>query len=1280
MTPDDDPEVNANLDAEPVPSSEDSGDRDGAGDLEPLSDGEEIAPESEGSTGDTPNLESDEFPSASRTVGADPEDGFDGEGSHGEERSLLDPISNKTLEKLGRVYVRPEGLGDIDRLVEEVNGRRVLLIHGPSHAGKFATAAAIAARLLSGSRGLVLTYGRKPLEPSSLLEVAQSKDWHRNSVVILENAFAKNVEPDDLAFGSLDLLSDVLERKVSFLIVTTDLSSAGVEPVAAPKREIKPSSTQKMLMDHLDYYSLGDGSWDQLKVTIKDHWKDLSVLLRNPFHIDRFCSRLRELKNHNIKDLRTLAGAIGLIDQKSMRKWFEALSGSEKVVALMAYLFEGLDLQSLEELASQAIVTLRGEGLLGVQDPRELGFRSLLETIRLQEDRGFGEFEDSLVRQEVAWQCSNRKALIWSVLEPIVRETGSSPLWLEDSAKRAALGLAVGRMGRSDAVRFRSSLDEWANSRAKLEHGKGDGVAVLAGYAMSEVVQRDPDTQRRVVVDILKTWIKSRQRDCAWTAGAAIWRIYYVSLGPGRESLGREFKSELLRLLRELTESSGRMPNATGEEILRCVAYALERIGWNDPAEVASLLGTWLSVSRDGPLRRVALRACVRLARKLAGLGSEQALDKYLPLLDLIPAFLANTTASSKVSQELFSSLAMLLGWKSWRAKIGATLLEAANRGPGRVRKTLREALSRYWLTNRSPKAQEIARSIIARSLAMDGILTDRPVLGRCILVVDPEIYTKQVAGPPRSRDEKEKAKKAEETAVRRQGGILYLQGVIEAHMQVSTVLVDEDGISHSGEGGKLSLDAAIPRHGLIMPGFEQMLGEGVRLVLVVTRGPIVDLADAFELTSTSHKILVAVSCELDIPLGVELVKTSRELSREDLERIEESLQRVWSTTLLKLEAREWLPLLAQMGVGPEALKTPEVWLDANAKRLSDDADASEEADLAKKILCVLFWLAWRDLREGLAVAGRWLDRRDEGNFHAMGAAFGRALFRVATDVPRAWPVEKAMLLFDRLALPLANSGKDGIDAVLSAVERWLTEPEFVASLAGDVQRGRGRLLRWAEQVVPERAEVFAADLDRLGHSIEKEDLGSLGEAMESTFERFHIRFKVGQPGRLPELKEGQRYAIIVHDNAQEQQSRWASIACDLFKRLNRDGEDLRPLLFRLGERWPAWVAGDRNPLPAELGFREAGLSRLLGPLLDSGLSPEPTAFLLVLSEKPWIDGEDWVETSWRGRIFSYRRFAQEPWSCEFSAIPDLPRRETEEVDTILEYLRQRLAAGDSKP
>jgi hypothetical protein len=1237
------------------------------------------------------------------------------------EQYVLEPLSVKTVQKIAKVYVRPASLQNLDRSLEAFRGTaeeldssdegdgggcRVLVVHGAEHAGKLASGLAVTAKLVSKAGASLFTYRRKPHEAGSLLEVVRSEKWLPRSLVVLEDAFDKNVALAELEGAELDQLTEVLVTKKSYLVLTTELSHEDLKAIGAPRVFVQVGELREILAKHLAFYGAGarDQRQKQVEAAVLDGWSRLQDLLNTPFHIDRFCDRLRDLASLDAASLETLARSVGQADARAMRLWFDGLSSNEKLVAMLIYLFEGLNAAALEELASQVVFRLRGEGFVWVQDPREIGFRSLLEAVQADGEQGEVEFEDAAVRDAVAWQTLNRQALLWSLLEPIIGETGTGSMWA-DPVRRAALGTAVGRMGLTDRRKLAGALDRWARSRASLPRRKADSVASLAGVAMAEALRRAPKAQAGPVVAKIRSWIGSKDPDLVWAAGAAIWRIYIATLGQGMDDRAPSLRAELKEQLRELVRVSvdlggethrrivaevrerkldkqttrkevGRRLYELGSQIRACAVYALERIGRADLAEMVTMLLEWMEDADQQEVRRVVLVAAQRTFKGLIALDVEPPREKYLPLLRLIDRLFATTSGSSAVCRDLCGWLSAWLRWEGWLREISAALLEVANRGSGRARAALREAMSQWWLQGASPAAEAIARAVIARSYAMDGIITDRPVLGRCILVVDPALLAVRASGAPT------KVSPAE-LAARRRGSLLRLQASIEAQMEVEVVLLGAAAGDEPGDEEPAGLASSAPFvHRLLTPALEKVAGRAVRLVLVVTGGPVVDLEDALDMLGAAGKILVAADCDLDPPPGVGLVRVSAELSARDIDRVEAHLRTLWAQTLVQLQPASWLPLLEEIGVRAVDLLRVEDSLDAWADRLVEPATAGGRTDLAKRIVSVILWLAAGDFERCLRIVRGWLTADEAAGLQrALGVAAGRALFHAGAYARSAGGRWAPLRLFDELAEPLARSGQDGTDAVLRAVEQWLEIPDLAAGLAGGVEEGRGRLLRWAEASAPHKVESFQAAIERLRAAMEREEqeeLGSVSEALASVLERMRSRFNIGRP--LPTLEAGERYGVIVLDAAANGggAARRSQLAGGLCRLLNGNEQPaVKPILFRLGERWPAWVAGDLDPKVDELASAPAPWPRLLSPILGSGLSLRQVAFVLVLADTSWIDGEDWVDSPWRDRLVTWRSLSDVPWGAALSSLPEPWGGGPEEVALAARYLRRIVSAKE---
>jgi hypothetical protein len=1208
-------------------------------------------------------------------------------------------IGPRSIARMRKVWVEPPGF-KAARAHDFFHDSRVFILQGHDHTGKL-TAAVNLCYLLSGGiypNGSIRIYRRRGIEPLTLLEVVEGRHWPDGAFVIIRDAFDKSITLGELDAAELDQLTQVLQRKTSFLLITTEIEAGRLAALDARKLILGRVGHQRLegiLKEHLSFYQAPEngGLTPEVAAEVRKSWKSLAETLRTPDLINQFCRRIIEEQIRDRNGLIALAEEIGKLAITDLRAWFDKLALDAQLFVMMAYLFEGLDLDTLEKLYLEAVARLHREGAVWMRDSRRLCLLYLQEALGPDgiADESV-ELADAAVRRQVAWQVGNRRLLLSSILSPVVAEAVRLPLW-QEASRRAILGVALGKLGIHDRGMFADSLDFLAKSRSALPNDVRNSFAAMPGYAMTESLRRASTTQGDVVLGILERWVGSGHPDLLWTAGAAIWRVYQAAKtleGHGGGGRKREPVEKLRHYLKDMVLAYGQLNNdvlqrlrkevAAGKsdrkeahraykamlyEISRegknCASFAIERIGRVDVQGMVDLSLEWLQLA-DENLSEVALRAARKTFENLARAAQPPSLERYRPILALLQAVIVEAQPVAYVTRAAFG----LAGWLCspvWRDALVGSLLELLRIADGQGRARVREALARYWLESQFPEAREIARTLIARSYAMAGVLTDFPELGRCLLIVDPEFIQGRV--PHRVNDAEAKRR-----AERRQGAILQILAMVEARMRVTVLLL---GSKESMERTKdsLRLTSDLPLHRLIKPGVQSVAPDGVRMVLLLTAGPVIDLEDGLDAASADHKLVIAANCESEVPLGTEMLRIGRELAARDLDTVETKLQLICARAQAALDPAGWEPLLERLGVDLAELDAaPEATLAAWAAQLGDIPGDATGHDPAKKILSALLRLAAANLATCLRIVRTWLTEGTNLE-RPMAAATAIALLRAVTDAPGIWGDLAPLRTFDELAGPLARSGKDGTDAMLESVERWLAEPRLAEILAGAVEDGRCRLLRWAEEAAPEKAEAYREAMGRLHLTLEKEELGPSGEVLDAVFDRLRIRLAMGRPRPLPDLAAGERFGVIAIDAS----ARWGQLAADLFSRFNQPPTSLKPLLYRLGERWPSWVAGDPNPKPADLSPVGVRLPRLLGPILN-GLCPTTVSFLVVLSGEMWIDGEDWITSPWRERIFTFRQLPNAPFRSVLAAFPYRPDQEKEEVDLMELVLKRQLTGG----
>jgi|GEM_PF-2470953 len=1186
-----------------------------------------------------------------------------------EDEPIVAKLGRITIARLRGVFARPDGYEKAINL-ESIRKRRIIAVHGPKRSGKLTCAVNLACDLWREAERppKIYLYKRGADETRSLREAIQSKRIKQGTVVILENVFESNVARRELEPPELSDLEEVLKDKECRLLLTTKVEDSGsflLARVSARVRDLK-----RVLEAHLKYLRKQE-NWalgDEIVKGVLAKWPALKSTLHNPAQIERFCRRLAEQPPRNVEEIEKLAEQAAVAGRRALQEWFGGLRSNEKLLAMLVYLFGG-ERQPLEELYRKSVYGLRAEGFIWLDDPRQMGFSDMLEAIEVRDLGGLIEFKDAEFEEEAAAQVESWAHLIWSVVDPLVKDVKPGEDW-DSWQPRRGLGNALGRMSLHGRKSFVSAVERLA--------GQGwDKAAVVAGYALEETVRRDFEAQRKLVLEKLRSWIDSRRPSLMWAAGASLARVYAATSGEvASQEVLRAFQNHLIALLRRLIKRSASFSEEMAADLKHKLGRANRICAWGTARRIflldsgrAPLLGEWLQEDNEF-LTEVAREALMLIFGSLTEPRYKPGEAKHRPFLDLVEPVLAAAGRGKHdrlLVEQVFLAVKSWLRWESWHGPIFQALLDVANRGSSGVRAKLRSALSRLWLhrgANReSEEAFKIAQAVIARAYAMDGALMDRPRFGRCVFVLDPTF----LSGDEEARDRKKKEtldrkekeaqdRKEKEVRDRKEKVYRHLIGLLEAQVDVSAVhLGARDAVQLTDQSPLLlATDYSVPP--LVMPALEAAWTADTRLVLVLTARRLWDLEDVAGQPWAKDFFVVAAGDEMGEHEGVQIIPIGKDPKPEEVEKVERALQTRWARALAQAGPWDWWGVLRSFDLGEEIEEGPRPWLGRLVGGLGDIGLATGHGDLARKILCIFGWYASRDLRACAQLLQSWLEKEAPPFQQWMGAAGARVLFAIhSAETPS--PEDSAPeILFEELAAPLADQSKDGSEAVLRTVRRWIEEPFWAEYLAGDVVEGRGRLLRWAERFAPQHA----GELRRLLPEVKEMPAAPFREeSLAAMLERIQLRPVLGVPRVLPKLDEGERYALIVLDMSDLSASKAAnldSVAIDLFRSLNgRNGHSLKPVIYRLGERRPVWAAGAPPPPRDVLLVPEAPRQpRLLGPILmDPGLA-ERTQLVLVLTARPLLDAEDWLETEWRDRIVFYQPGADGERHPGFAAVPAL--------------------------
>lgn len=979
-------------------------------------------------------------------------------------------IDKSLLARVNQVFVAPSGYSEsLQKLRERILNSHVFILHGEEHAGKLTCALHLAQDLLaqSGKEPRIGCYRRRADESPSLLDLVRQGAVKRDRAYIIEDAFP-SLSMEDLDPPFLNRLNERLQDRGSFLLLTTERPAQEL-PVSVAKVRVAVRDLSRVFLNHLDVYRTDLIGADRIVIDddalelASQSWETLQGDLKDPDQIDEFCRRLGVQGGvPSAQELQKLAREIALRRIEAARPWFAGLRLHEKLFAFLVVLFPGRDGLSLYEIFLDVVGQLRGHGLR-LKDPREIGYDDLLDRIRVVEGptREIG-FQERAIGGEVEWQIKNYNHLLWSLVPWFLEEVQSS-LGKQGAETRRSLAVAVGRIGLHHPAQLRARLEELA------KHPITD-VAAATGYAFSEVCLRNRDADQRVC-EVLYEWVASRQSRLMWSASSCIWRVYGALKRSGRDTVKTRERlldtlADLISMLAEQSPLGDEDRKAAAaiaggntrdakeakrqtDEILKSWAdknykaarIAIQRIAAADPEGMIARLRLWLAGSRPA-LRRMSI---VMIRQLFADAAREAGPPRrrHLALAELVEPVLAHCGEGSQTTEALFRALAT---WavQSEAPRATKPLLQAANRLQGRAARAFRSGLL-PWLEDPSPEVRRLGGALLMRSLLLEGAVVPAPdsALGALVLDASTEAL----------------AETGYEPIARR------IWHLLQPRLKLRLVRMGE-GRELAGPGQLFparGVLAGASRPRLLLPTFDAMGAESLCLAVVLTTGPILDLAEVSIAAWSSNLLLVDLtkaSWEQDLPRAVYLNPHSPAGGLADL--------------AARINDR-FASMLAHVGSGAREAECDEIeakleqWLG----ELDEPPSLAEPPDRALAILRGVLGLAESHLDRCSALLTRWLAPNSGELALRMGAAAVRLLLRIEAHRPPPAPPAGALLF--GLAAALGTYGPEGsLETALSAICRWLTLAEWYGTLLEGAGDRPAVLRQWIESLPPDRAELLS--------------------------------------------------------------------------------------------------------------------------------------------------------------------------------------------------------------
>ena len=1248
--------------------------------------GEPVAPEQGADVGE---VQTDTARGIGHVIEATDERGDQGETV--EQRVNIDTVQANTVNLIAQANIRTDGKAtDIDRLplvelrpdiwrkvkavfvpsqdYQDIRDRgvrthedRVFIVYGEEHAGKFTCAVHLGLDLLGEgqiSQPKFSIYKRTPRDIRLLVDFAQEPNLTEDTIYIIEDAFESGVDLIELSSPYLSAINTTLEGKKAYLILTTTYQTEQLAaiPVSRVSAVVEDKDMHAVFEKHLTRY----GSYVELvSVPVelielaRKNQEELVGHFQWPFQVDLFCYALSRLSpEEGIQKLLEVAGSAGRIGEDSPYLWFERLPHNAKLYTMLVVLFEGIDRYTLDEIYGVAVRILRDKGVSNLDDPREMGLNEILERIQAQETNAhLVRFNSSAFERQVRHQIVNHHHLLWSFIElPLALiETFSAPHFWEF---RRDLGAAIGRLGIYHIHKLYPMLE------ALARHPSG-GVVAVAGYALDEICRAGPEYYT-FVTDLLEDWVSSGDPALMWAAGASIWRIYdgLARVAQVKESQEAQQAAETLNQVRDilttLAETCDRFNSKARAEALekalvkaqvestlpeqqfiesdvallmqrqletwaannvRSILHAVRWIARMNSRGIIELIATWLKAEEGSNLRKLGQMAGRQLFDENSDPEIQLLEERHGPLLYLVGPLLST---DEDTVDTVTRALLVWLQRPGWAGRIHSALLHVVNRAEKKEEAgLLRESVSRQWLDSDSMDAQRIGRSLIARSYVIEGVPMEMPghLYGVIALDASREARMNKVCA--------------------RAGRRLYERFDPQVDMYV-VHMGETQALATSGQSIStidLQADHDMPR--ILMPSLEELDPSRAYFALALAWGPIIDIDDACA-GPWSDRLIVAVAKDQDEwPEELRTVPVDRLMSKHGLNAIEDTVRERLAQALAALSPEEWWLMLHEyVQVKPPDIEAIVDKLNSWVDQLDNVEYSQHPGDIARIITCFILWLAASNLPRCVEVIRTWLTNEDELS-RLIGAACGKTLFRIYAQCDPAPPIQSHAILLE-LAPLLAKQGWSEVEAVLYAARRWAVQPEWSDRLATRPDGSLSELMQLVDAVTPESRNALA---DALTDWLATEDDETAPETVVKLAERLQLHMALGAREPLPDLPEGYTYGLIVVDASSRDnrsRNRLAKLASSVIKRLSeRNQETLRLLVYRLGQDYPVAGPGQKPDaevlVPPSLGCRP----RLLGPLLEIH-SMEQVGFVLLLTNGPILDQDDWSDTLWSERISVY--------------------------------------------
>lgn len=402
----------------------------------------------------------------------------------------------------------------------------------------------------------------------TLQEILNHRDLkkQKRAIYIVENVFQQGIRPDEFDSFYLGAFQEQLvENKIHFIFTTAEVNLVDVMAYRISTDGIldllnlvfnryldvfyplQPESENEAqiivsIIQPSDEVKLGDTSTSapNTRKLLEDHREMLITGLKTLAQIGHFFELCHQNGVSTLEQLDLVYKQI--IKKEDTRAWFGSLNPNERLYALLAVLFEGVEFFDLEEIYMLVANQIRAERMdMGndveteIIDPRRLSIWEMHKNlnITLDEANNIG-FRDMEYKEEVIRQIDNYHRLLWSLVPWFVTIIRQEPA-TQNIHLQWALAYAIGRIGVYRPHKLQEVLDDLAGDF------RGE-VARSVGYALNYLCN-DVD-RHEYVIELLKQWIVEGHPEKLWSAGISILHIYDTIAQIARPALTVENSQE----------------------------------------------------------------------------------------------------------------------------------------------------------------------------------------------------------------------------------------------------------------------------------------------------------------------------------------------------------------------------------------------------------------------------------------------------------------------------------------------------------------------------------------------------------------------------------------------------------------------------------------------------------------------------------------------------------------------------------------------------------------